>query len=291
MKKWVTLAIFGLAITGCSKVEPGYVGIKVNEYGSQKGVEDFPLQTGRVWYNPFTETIYKFPTFVQTATWTKDSHEESPNDDSITFNSVEGAIINADVSIEYRFDADKVPNIFVEFRRDAEQITWQFMRKRVRDNMNQIASTMKVVDIFGAKKGEFLANVEENLRKELGVKGINVNNVAFVGALRVDPKVEDSINAVIEATQKAIEAENKVRQAEAEARQAIAKAEGVAQSVLKIAEATAEANKKINATLTPELIQWQMLKKWNGTPPMFIGSGTHPTPLIPLPLPLPKKEN
>jgi len=289
MKKLVALAIFGLAMTGCSKVEPGYVGIKVNEYGSQKGVEDFPLQTGRVWYNPFTETIYKFPTFVQTATWTKDNHEESPNDDSITFNSVEGAIINADIALEYKFESSKVPNIFVEFRRDADEITWQFMRKRVRDNMNQIASTMKVVDIFGAKKRQFLEEVETALRDELEPKGLVVRNVAFVGALRVDPKVEASINAVIEATQKAIEAENKVRQAEAEALQAIAKADGQAKSALKIATARAEANKKINATLTPELIQWQMLQKWNGTPPMFIGSGTHPTPLIPLPLP--KKGN
>ena len=127
---------FSVLVAGCGKVEPGYVGIKVNHYGSQRGVEDYPIQTGRVWFNPFTEEIYKFPVFVQTVTWTKSHTEESPNDDSMTFNSVEGAIINADVSLAYFFDSDKVPHIFVEFRRTAKEITWQYMRDRKSTRLN-----------------------------------------------------------------------------------------------------------------------------------------------------------
>jgi len=281
------VAILGL--TGCAKVEPGYVGIKVNMYGSQRGVEDFPIQTGRVWFNPFTEEVYEFPTFVQTATWTRDGHEESPNDDSITFNSIEGAVINADVALEYKFQGDKVPDLFIEFRRDADEITWQFMRKRVRDIMNQTASEMRVVNIFGSRKREFLTRVEKELNAELNKKGIEVRNVAFVGALRVDSRVEASINSVIEATQRAIEAENKVRQSEAEARQRIAKAEGEAKSIERMATAQAEANIKVAKSLTPELVQWEMLQKWNGTPPYFIGNGgENNTPLMPL-IQVPKK--
>ena len=64
--------------TGCDRVEPGYVGIKVNQWGSQKGVNDFPLVTGGVFYNPITEDIYKFPTFMQNAVWTKASTPGSP---------------------------------------------------------------------------------------------------------------------------------------------------------------------------------------------------------------------
>ncbi len=59
--------------TGCDRVEPGYVGIKVNQWGSQKGVNDFPLVTGGVFYNPLTEDIYKFPTFMQNAVWDRAS--------------------------------------------------------------------------------------------------------------------------------------------------------------------------------------------------------------------------
>ena len=35
-------------------------------YGSDKGVQDVSLVTGRVWYNPFTEEVHEVPTFVQT---------------------------------------------------------------------------------------------------------------------------------------------------------------------------------------------------------------------------------
>ena len=31
---------------------PSGTVIKVNLYGNQRGVEDFPIRTGRVWFNP-----------------------------------------------------------------------------------------------------------------------------------------------------------------------------------------------------------------------------------------------
>src|SRR3989344_2786291 len=78
LKKYLALTlmvgVFG-NINGCTKVEPGYVGIKVNQYGSQRGVEDFPIVTGRVLYNPFTEDVYKFPTFLQNVVWTQNEAE------------------------------------------------------------------------------------------------------------------------------------------------------------------------------------------------------------------------
>ena len=126
--------------TGCDRVEPGYVGIKVNQWGSQKGVNDFPLVTGGVFYNPITEDVYKFPTFMQNAVWTKASTPGSPGDDSVTFNSIEGAVVNADIALAYTFVADKVPQIFVEFRQDPDVITHGFMRNEINNAFNRVAS-------------------------------------------------------------------------------------------------------------------------------------------------------
>lgn len=36
----------------CERIDAGYEGIKVNLYGSEKGVDDVSLVTGIVWYNP-----------------------------------------------------------------------------------------------------------------------------------------------------------------------------------------------------------------------------------------------
>lgn len=267
------LVIAGTILPGCActRVEPGYVGIKVNMYGSQKGVEDFPLQTGRVWLNPFTEEIYKFPTFQQTVVWTSNNTEGSPNDDSITFNSVEGAVINTDIAISYLVIGEKVPQIFVEFRKDADYISDVYIRSQVRDAFSRVASTMKTIEIFGEKKQELLKSVKEDLNTNLEPRGFKFDMISLVGEMRADQTVQKSINAVIEATQKAIEAENKIRQSDAEAKQAVAVAEGKANAITKMAEAQAEANRKIAESVTLPVILWNAIEKWDGVSPQVLG--------------------
>src|SRR5271167_3736032 len=256
-----------VAIDACTKVEPGYVGIKVNNWGSQRGVQDYPLKTGMVFYNPLTEDMYDFPTFMVTRTWTQDVHEGNPIDESITFNSIEGTQVNADVAITYFFDAAKVPEIFVKFRAKPDVLTDGYIHNRVRDFLNREASDMKVVDIFGQGKQKILNNVKHDLEAELGPIGIHFDSVSFTSALRVDSSVHDAINRVIQAAQDALAAQNKVVQARAEADQVIATAQGAAQATLINAKAQADANQLLNASLSPTLVQWQAVQKWNGNMP------------------------
>jgi regulator of protease activity HflC (stomatin/prohibitin superfamily) len=261
------VALVLMSLGGCTKVEPGYVGIKVNLYGKQRGVSDYPIVTGRVWYNPWTQEIYQFPTFLQNVVWTRAANEGSPTDESITFNSREGAIINADVGLSYAFDGNKVPELFVEFRQPAEVITNIYIRNKVRDALNREASRMSVTDIYGIKKQDLLNSVKQDLEEELAHKGVHFDTVSFTSGLRVPPQVEESINSAIEATQRAVEAQNKVAQSTAEAQQHIAEANGIAQSVMIKAKAQADANQLLNSSLTPMLIQYEALQKWNGTLP------------------------
>jgi regulator of protease activity HflC (stomatin/prohibitin superfamily) len=266
-------ALFGLlsAASACTKVEPGYVGIKVNNWGSQKGVQDYPLKTGMVFYDPLTEDMYDFPTFMVTRTWTQDVHEGNPIDESITFNSIEGTQVNADVAITYFFDSHKVPDIFVKFRAKPDVLTDGYIHNRVRDFLNREASDMKVVDIFGQGKQRILNKVKKDLESELGPIGIHFDSVSFTSALRVDQSVHDSINRVIQAAQDALAAQNKVVQAKAEADQVIATAQGAAQATLINAKAQADANQLLNASLTDTLVRWQAIAKWNGTMPNVTG--------------------
>jgi len=265
------LAVVLAGASSCTKVVPGYVGIKVNNWGSQRGVQDYPLKTGMVFYNPLTEDMYDFPTFMVTRTWTQDVHEGNPIDESITFNSIEGTQVNADVAITYFFDAAKVPEIFVKFRAKPDVLTDGYIHNRVRDFLNREASDMKVVDIFGQGKQKILNNVKHDLEAELGPIGIHFDSVSFTSALRVDQSVHDSINRVIQAAQDALAAQNKVVQAKAEADQVIATAQGAAQATLINAKAQAGANQLLNASLTPTLVQWQAIQKWNGNMPNVTG--------------------
>lgn len=267
----VLFLIFGLA-SSCTKVEPGYVGIKVNQYGNQRGVQDFPIQTGRVWFNPLTQDVYKFPTFLQNVVWTASRTEGSPTDESITFNSEQGANLTADISISYKIEGDKVPEIFVEFRKPIAQITDVYIRNDVRNAFNDYASKMRAVDILGPGKQVLLDSVKASLNRSLGPKGFVFENVGFVGHIRPDPGVQNSINAVITANQQAIQAEAKVKQAEAEAQQMIAKARGDSASAVISAKGQAEANRLLRQSLTAALIQYQATLKWNGVLPSVTGS-------------------
>lgn len=65
----VVLAIIAsMSLTSCGyeRIDAGCEGIKVNLYGSDKGVDDISLVTGAVWYNPLTEDVFEYPTYVQT---------------------------------------------------------------------------------------------------------------------------------------------------------------------------------------------------------------------------------
>ena len=276
----IILVLCVLTVYGCDAIEPGHVGIRVSMYGSHSGVQELAVRTGAVFYNRFTERIYEFPTFMQNAVWTKDVNEGSPTDESITFNSSEGAVVNVDVAISYQIEATKVPALFVELRQDADYITHTYMRSKARDAINRIASDMKVTEIFGIGKQQLLLDAKEELDRELKTKGFVIDMIAFVGEMRVDPEVMKSINLTISASQKAIEAQNKVVQSKAEADQQIEEARGEAEGITLVAEAKAKANKILTESLSSELLQYEALQNWNGVLPQVTGEAI---PFIQLP--------
>lgn len=279
MRRLGILALLAFALflnSGCTKVEPGWAGIRVKLYGSQRGVQDFPVITGRVWYNPWTEEIYQFPTYMQNVIWSASSHEGSNYDDSFTANSQEGVPFNFDVGVSYQIDSAQVPHIFLKFREDARTLTQVYIRNQVRDFFSIEASKMAIMQIIGPGKQQLLDRVLADLRGKLGADGIRFDNISIIGKMRLPPQVEDSINAVIEATQRALEAQNKVAQSKAEAEQRVAEANGIAQATLIKAKAQADANQILNLSLTANLIQYEALQRWNGILPQVTGTGAMP---------------
>lgn len=80
----------------------------------------------------------------------------------------------------------------------------------------------------------------------------------------------------IQATQQAQQRENEVRTAEAEAKKKFAAAEGQAKSILKVAKAQAEANKLLADSISPELVQYKSIEKWNGILPTMMAGDAIP---------------
>ena len=130
--------------------------------------------------------------------------------------------------------------------------------------------------------------LKELNKQKVSVKGISVESLSFLSEIRPkDEKVKTAISNVVQSLQQAVQAENMVKQKKAEADQQIETARGMAQSeVLKAeaeakaitakAKAQAEANKLQAQSLSPELIQWNAIQKWDGKLPQMTGSGALP---------------
>ncbi len=260
--------------TGCYKVvAPGHVGIVVKQAGSDRGVQDFPIQSGRVWYNPVNEVVLTYPTYVQRAIWTSSTQEGRPLNDEISFQSAEGLRFTADVNVSYELVREEVPHFYVKFRNDdLDVFTHGFFRDAVR-NAFKVSTQYRAEDINGVRQSELIDKVLGQVKETMSPFGVNVIQLGFAAPPRPPETVKDAIESKIAATQHAERAENEKREAIAEAAKAV-----------EIARGQAQANDLLTKSLTPTLVQWKQLEileqKWNGQFPQVVGNGA--VPLLPM---------
>lgn len=275
--KLLFVALIALSAAACSAVPSGHVGVKVKLYGGEKGVDAQEIGPGRYWIG-FTEELHLFPTFTQNTCWTKgnDSHCGSPGDDSISFQTIEGLTVNADIGMSYAVDPTKVADLFQKYRKGINEITDVYIRNMIRDSIVNNASFRTVEDVYGRGKVEIMQKVEDEVRKQLLPIGLKVENIYWIGEIRLPPKVVESLNAKIQATQMAQQRQNEVAQAKAEADKKIEEARGQAESIMLVAKSQAEANVILAKSLTKELVEYKAVEKWDGQLPRFTGGGAIP---------------
>ncbi|WP_425327971.1 SPFH domain-containing protein [Pseudomonas nitroreducens] len=274
MKRITTALMLCLlaALTACSKVPAGNVGVIVNLYGSEKGVELKEVGTGRYWVG-VNEDLYLFPTFTQTETWS--------GDNAITFQTIEGMKVGGDVGITYSVAPDKVSALFQKYRAGIDEITNKFLRNMVRDAFNDIASKLPVESVYGAGKSDLLLAVEKRVREQVAPIGLNVERIYYASDLVLPPQVTQSLNAKIQATQMAEQRRNEVAQAKAEADKERARAQGEADAKLTLAQADAKAIEIRAQALraNPDVVTLNAVEKWDGKLPQYMAQGS-PLPFI-----------
>lgn len=261
------LVIMLIAWLFCFKmVSPGYVGVVVDLLGDAKGVEAKELHVGMHWIAPWKQ-VYTFPIFEQNDTW-------ESKDDMFFFQTMEGMAVNAEIGITYHLAADRIPYIFQKYRRGMYEISHIFIRNYIRDAINKAASKTKIEELYTAKEN-FFNEVESHVKEQLEPLGIILSRIYLIGRFHFPPTVVTALNLKIEAMQRAQQRENELREAQAEAQKQIAAASGHAQCAMLKAETEAKANLILSQSITPELIQWQSVQKWDGMLP-HVTSGAMP---------------
>jgi regulator of protease activity HflC (stomatin/prohibitin superfamily) len=266
----VILVLLGLVfaslflMNSCERIDAGHVGVKVDMYGSGKGVNDVTECTGVVFYNPITTKIYEFPTFIQ--------HKEYKDDNSFVVNSKDGSEFSVSPIMNYSVQREKVPAIFAKYRRSLEEIEEGFLKTAVYDAF-RLATNKYTADGLIGNREVFEVEVRRLLEGQLLKEGFVINQ--FTSNLVYPDSFKKAINAKNNAVQSALMAENKVKQAEAEAKIKVATANGNAEALLANARAEAESNRLRQQTLTPMLLQQQWIEKWKGqVPTTQLGTNT-----------------
>jgi len=258
----VILVLLGLVfaslflMNSCERIDAGHVGVKVDMYGTGKGVNDVTECTGVVFYNPITTKIYEFPTFIQ--------HKEYKDENSFVVNSKDGSEFSVSPIMNYSVQREKVPTIFAKYRRSLEEIEEGFLKTAVYDAF-RLATNKYTADGLIGNREVFEVEVRRLLEAQLLKEGFVINQ--FTSNLVYPDSFKKAINAKNNAVQSALMAENKVKQAEAEAKIKVATANGNAEALLANARAEAESNRLRQQTLTPMLLQQQWIEKWRGNVP------------------------
>lgn len=244
--------IFGLlalcmifSMSSCrEKIDGGHEGIKVNLYGSDKGVDDVSLVTGAVWYNPWTTAIYEYPTFVQTVDYKP-----------FTINAQDGSEFTVDPTVSLKIIDGKSPQIFKKYRKELNDVinstVYNYVKDAYRVQLNSFST-----DYIISHRDSIEKATEKYLAKVLLNEGFELGPVS--SGLKYPQSIVDAVNAKNKAVQDAQKVQNEL---------AVVKAE--AEKVLVKAKAEKEANELRTQALTPQILEQMWIEKWDGKLPVY----------------------
>lgn len=261
--------LFPLLLTAaCTHVDAGNVGVEVNSC-SGGGVNPTPLGVGYHGTGPCVDII-EFPTYMQTIILTKAPHEGSSSDDSLSVNDSDGLKIGIDVSMSFTVDGAKAPGIYTKYRKDLWHIATTYMRQSIREGVQEVFGDYKAEQLYGVAKEKARKEIETKLKNKIGEDGFKVEQFT-INRWEFPEQVTNAITAKVAMTQEAQRANQEVAKREAEGRQRIAQATGEATAMKLKADAEAYMNQKLASSLSPVLVEYLKVQKWDGRMPQVQG--------------------
>lgn len=240
------VALFAVfSMTSCmERVDAGHEGIKVNLYGSNKGVDDAVLVTGAVWYNPFTEKVYEYPTYVQTVDY-----------EPFTINAKDGSEFVVDPTISLKIIDGQSPAVFKKYRKELKDIIsstlYNYVKDAFRIQLNQFTT-----DYIVSNRDSIERAIEAHLSKSLAKENFQLEQLT--SGLKYPKTIVEAVDAKNKAVQEAMKVQNEVEVAKAEAEKLLVKA-----------RAEKEANELRTQALTPAVLEKMWIEKWDGKLPVY----------------------
>jgi regulator of protease activity HflC (stomatin/prohibitin superfamily) len=276
----VAVVLLSAVLSSFTVVTPGNVGVVFNIWSGSLRV----APQGLVFRAPWITTVQSYPVALRTYTMVKRSGEgSSAEDDSIDLPTREGQHIRQDISVTFNTSAERAVDVFRSFRgADVSEIESTFIRRTIITAAQNAAGQMSLTDIISDRRGELQASIVKVLTGDLDRMGFMLDKVNL-GASHLPAAIEQQLQQKMAAQQQALQAEYELQKETTLAKARVANAEGEANATLVKAKAQAEANRLLEQTLNPLLVQQKAIDKWNGELPTYNGGGV--LPLLQLPAP------
>ncbi len=257
LKKALAVAAVGVVvIASVAFVPAGYRGVVFSQFG---GVDGNERGEGIALHLPFVQRVVKMD--VRTQVYVADSEERYVH--TKDFHEV-----RVPVAVNYRVDPEMAAELY-------QNVTADYVKAIIEPAVLQALRTeigkVRLLDLATS-----VADVAEGIRvtiaPQLAAHGIIATYVSIEDAI-ANKEFVQAVNAERIAERKILEAANLVQVAIHEAEAVEERARGEAAAVRIRADAQAEANSKIAATVTPGLIDFERWTRWNGQLPQTLLSG------------------
>jgi len=249
----LTLAVAVFSISSCAVIRPGEIGVK-QKLGK---LSDEVVTQGTVLYNPFISKV------VKTSILTNNLEL------SLNLPSKEGLSINSQISILYRLDQAKVPDVIKTLGLNYQSIIANVFRSASAD----VCSKFFAKDMHSGMRSNIELSIKDKMGETLNSQGIIIESV-LMKSIQLPDGLSNSIERKLQAEQDAMRMEFVLQEQRLEVERIIIEAKG-----------TRDAQKIIAEGLTPEIIKIRSIEAFiqlskspnakviitDGKTPMLIG--------------------
>lgn len=264
-----------LLVFKCSYViGPGFAGVIYDM--TDGGVQTETLGQGWHVVAPW-QSVIEYPVSTETLYYTmksdSDRDDKDKKDNSINVNSKDGKQVSVDVTYAYHMDQDRLPELFNKFRgRKYTDIESTIMKNEMYAAVNDVTSQYTLMDLVGDKRSEVNQKIFNKFKEALEAYGIALETFNL-SDVRPDQATQEAIQNVVNAQNSLAKSKVEKEQAEIEAEKARVAAKGKADAAVIEAQGQADANSKVQSSLTPLIIQQHQIEKWDGALPKITSGG------------------
>lgn len=214
--KVIHISLITIFFTSCAVVRPGEIGVK-QKFGK---LEEKNIEEGLVIVNPFSTRIVKIPIRTEN------------KEVELILPSKEGLNVEAEISILYHVEKDKIIEIIKEVGKNYEQV---LVISTFRSAAADVSAQFLAKDMHSGMRDEIEKGIKEKMTELLEGRGIVIEAV-LMKSISLPEGLYSAIESKLVAEQEAQQMEFILQREEQEAKRKLIEAKGVRDAQKMLAE-------------------------------------------------------